>query len=200
MILFSIEICIISKNRTYEFLFLCKFLMIVNHLGVLAKQRHQIDKARDFLKSAYDGFQTIPDVLGPTKAEVCYNYAVILVQLGDRSSARKYFAEAHSLLSEILGSTHQHTLDALHWERKCSMRLRLAQQSEATLYSSKLDWKSATHCEVCHSKFGVRQREHHCRICSRSVCSACSPYRSVVTEFDKKLPSRICSVCEQQGF
>jgi tetratricopeptide (TPR) repeat protein len=52
-------------------------------------------------------------------AEICYNYAVLCVQLGKRKRAGKYFGKAHRGLTISLGAENLHTLDALHWEIKC---------------------------------------------------------------------------------
>jgi FYVE zinc finger len=169
---------------------------VVNHLGVLMKQKYNLQEAYELLNQAYTGFTNVQGPTSRGQSEVCYNLAVVHIQMGDRKNALKYFSEAHTSLSTLLGPNHQHTLDALHWQLKCANQLR-SENDDSTNQSS---WKPNTHCEVCHSSFGLRQREHHCRICSRSVCSACSPYRSMVFEFDKKSPVRICSVCEQQGF
>eukprot|EP00596_Hydrurales_sp_CCMP1899_P008885 CAMPEP_0119033510 /NCGR_PEP_ID=MMETSP1177-20130426/553_1 /TAXON_ID=2985 /ORGANISM="Ochromonas sp, Strain CCMP1899" /LENGTH=344 /DNA_ID=CAMNT_0006990299 /DNA_START=50 /DNA_END=1081 /DNA_ORIENTATION=- len=53
-------------------------------------------------------------------AETCYNYAVLCVQLGIRKRAGKYFGKAHKGLIISVGKENPHTLDALHWEIKCT--------------------------------------------------------------------------------
>ena len=48
----------------------------------------------------------------------------------------------------------------------------------------------ASNCHLCGSAFGTwTNRRHHCRICSQSVCSKCSP------ESDWIAGERSCSAC-----
>ena len=155
------------------------------------------------MKRALEGFETL---LGPTHlctAETAYNYAILCVQQGKRNIAKDYFSRSHKGLLAALGSDHQHTLDALHWEMKCLESIEtneLEGGNKDDLYKSRKAWTKSTNCQICMTIFTMLRREHHCRICSRSVCNDCSPNTTLVLEFGDKKPSRVCSTCEQQGF
>ena len=171
-------------------------------MGVLLKQQGRFQESETFLKRALEGFETL---LGPVHlctAETAYNFAVLCVQKGNRKTAKEYFNRAHKGLSTALGAEHQHTLDALHWEMKCAdcTEANVLEGGKDEIYISKKTWTKSTNCQLCMMIFTMLRREHHCRICSRSVCNDCSPSSTLVLEFDEKKPSRICSTCEQQGF
>jgi len=180
-------------------------LTTVNHLGVLLKQKGELGQAEKLLARALDGFRAS---LGPDHlctAEAAYNYGVLCVQEGKRGKAAGLFSLAHSGLKKTLGAEHQHTLDALHWEIKCKEAvtpgtLESGGEDSESVFQSKEMWKKSPTCDVCSVAFTLMRREHHCRICSRSVCNDCSPSKTLVAEFDPKAFVRICSICEQQGF
>ncbi|CAE8730035.1 unnamed protein product, partial [Polarella glacialis] len=54
-------------------------------------------------------------------------------------------------------------------------------------------------CMHCHAPFGILRRRHHCRKCGVLVCSACSPARQVVPEYDELSWERVCSLCADPG-
>jgi len=178
-------------------------LTTVNHLGVLLKQKGELAQGQELLERALNGFRT---TLGPDHlctAEAAYNYGVLCVQEGKRGKAAGLFSSAHNGLKKTLGAEHQHTLDALHWEIKCKdaqVSLVSLEGGEEPVFQSKDQWKKSTACDVCNVAFTLMRREHHCRICSRSVCNDCSQGKTLVVEFDPKAFVRICSTCEQQGF
>jgi tetratricopeptide (TPR) repeat protein len=177
-------------------------LTTVNHLGVLLKQQGQLDEAEKLLARALEGFTAVLGAEHVCTAEAAYNYAVLCVQKGRRHKAVGMFASAHTGLKKSLGAEHQHTLDALHWEIKCrdSVPPDALESQEGNVFQSKDSWKKSPLCEVCQVAFTLMRREHHCRVCSRSVCNDCSLGKSLVLEFDAKTFVRICSICEQQGF
>ena len=39
---------------------------------------------------------------------------------------------------------------------------------------SRKDWRNTAACELCKSPFALLHRRHHCRSCSRCICSDCS--------------------------
>lgn len=56
-------------------------------------------------------------------------------------------------------------------------------------------WENANKCGVCSSSLGKRRLRprHHCRLCGKSVCNACSPNLVQVSGYQK--PQRACSGC-----
>ena len=56
--------------------------------------------------------------------------------------------------------------------------------------------KSSRGCQLCGIGFTLTRRRHHCRVCGRLVCNACSPHRLVVTGSSKK--ARVCNACEPE--
>jgi hypothetical protein len=60
-------------------------------------------------------------------AEVCYNYAILCIQIQNRTKAAELFKQSHVGLRSILGSAHPFTIDALYW------RDRADQQSKREL-------------------------------------------------------------------
>jgi len=179
-------------------------LTTVNHLGVLLKQRGELEQGEKLLERALDGFRASLGAEHLCTAEAAYNYGVLCVQEGKRTKAAGLFSLAAVGLKKTLGAEHQHTLDALHWEIKCkessSGAAALEEGQDASVFQSKELWKKSPSCEVCAVAFTLMRREHHCRVCSRSVCNDCSPGKTLVLEFDAKNFVRVCSVCEQQGF
>ena len=100
-------------------------LMTANHLGVIIKQLKKLEEAEELVHRALTGFQTIVKngcPCGVVYAETAYNYAVILVQLGKRKKAGKYFGIAYRGLVIELGVDNPHALDALDWEIRCMSR------------------------------------------------------------------------------
>jgi len=177
-------------------------LTTINHMGVLLKQQGKFEESETFLKRALEGFETLLGSTHLCTAETAYNYAVLCVQKGKRNIAKDYFSRSHKGLLAALGAEHQHTLDALHWEMKCteSIESNEIEGGKDEIYKSKKTWTKSTNCQICMMIFTMLRREHHCRICSRSVCNDCSPNTTLVLEFDEKKPSRVCTTCEQQGF
>jgi len=56
------------------------------------------------------------------------------------------------------------------------------------------EWEEdASTCAVCGKVFSALLRRHHCRICGRCVCKACSP--STVLLPGQKKPERSCTPC-----
>lgn len=177
-------------------------LTTVNHLGVLLKQQGNFDEATPLLARALEGFKSSLGSDHLCTAEAAYNYAILCVQQGKRCKASGLFSLAHAGLKKALGAEHQHTLDALHWEIKCkdSVSTDSLESGEESIYVSKSTWKKSPTCDACSVPFTIMRREHHCRVCSRSVCNDCSPGKTLVAEFDSKAFVRTCSICEQQGF
>jgi len=183
-------------------------LITMNHLGVLYKQKGQLALAKENLEVALEGFTETLGEIHLCAAETAYNYAVLLVQLGYRRKAGRMFNKAQTGLAAKLGATHQNTLDAMEWELRCTASTdREAKILEdegkdpiEAIYQTKKDWKIQKECDNCRSSYTMLRREHHCRVCCRSVCHDCSIKTTMVVEFDPKNPVRCCMTCEQQGF
>lgn len=63
-------------------------------------------------------------------------------------------------------------------------------------------WEDNTEaCGVCKKKLGKTKlsRRHHCRVCGKCVCSACSP-SSVQLDDEKQGPQRVCTPCVSSAF
>ncbi len=53
-------------------------------------------------------------------------------------------------------------------------------------------------CEICHGKFTLLSRRHHCRSCGINVCNSCSSNRQTINKFGNA-PVRICSICNDSS-
>lgn len=192
-------------------------LTTVNHIGVVLKQQNKLEESESYFARALQGLKTVYGIGNYLVAECAYNYAIVCVQMGNRDKAHSLFALSYKGLCITLGADHLHTLDALQWEIKCKSATSTALHNSVstavssdyesgnrigddTVYISKNDWKHSTSCQSCSRSFSVLNREHHCRVCSRSVCNDCSSWKTVVYEFHPALPSRCCNRCKQQGF
>ncbi len=175
-------------------------LTTVNHIGVILKQRGKLIESEPFFGRALDGFTKLFGTNNYFTGEAAYNYGILSVQLGRKRRAGELFATAHKALSESLGSEHQHTLDALFWEVKCVSDSSMVNNTTDGQPNSSVRWKQSNTCEVCHASYNLLRRQHHCRICLRSVCHDCSLGKTIVLQFDAVNPVRYCSICEQQGF
>jgi len=53
------------------------------------------------------------------------------------------------------------------------------------------------HCQDCRKQFGRLQltRKHHCRMCGRIVCSACSDQKRPIPKIGINEPVRVCKLC-----
>jgi len=58
--------------------------------------------------------------------------------------------------------------------------------------------KSSSGCQLCGRGFTLTRRRHHCRICGRLVCHACSPHRLIIASIDAKKKMRVCNSCEKE--
>lgn len=56
-------------------------------------------------------------------------------------------------------------------------------------------WEHASKCNLCHIPLGKRRLRprHHCRLCGKSVCNACSPSFIQLQGLPK--PARTCRIC-----
>lgn len=50
-------------------------------------------------------------------------------------------------------------------------------------------------CLLCHQKFSVVRRKHHCRNCGRIFCNECSKHRAALTRLGYDEPVRVCDQC-----
>ncbi|KAF9528893.1 hypothetical protein CPB83DRAFT_875756 [Crepidotus variabilis] len=58
-------------------------------------------------------------------------------------------------------------------------------------------------CMRCGRMFGWRRRRHHCRLCGRCVCSACSSRTFFITDAqlrEESKPARACDACYEAVF
>jgi len=54
--------------------------------------------------------------------------------------------------------------------------------------------EESSYCECCHKEFTWYRWKHHCRICGKLICEACSPYKQYVVGYsDNKV--RVCKEC-----
>jgi len=49
-------------------------------------------------------------------------------------------------------------------------------------------------CQLCASTFKMLRRRHHCRICGKVVCGACSGHTLPIA-YDNNNPGRVCVSC-----
>ena len=184
-------------------------LTTVNHLGVVLKQRGMLEESEECFLRALDGFKSCMGENSFLYSEAAYNTAILSVQKGQRKKAKALFSIAHRSLACVLGADHQHTIDALYWEVKCLNNHgdgysydddASNNNADEEVYMSKSEWVYKKSCDVCKANYTLLRRQHHCRVCSRSVCHDCSTGKSIVFEFDRINPVRICSTCTQQGF
>lgn len=69
------------------------------------------------------------------------------------------------------------------------------------MYISRRDWKrNSKMCGLCAVGYGLFRREHHCRVCSNSVCFYCCRGKTMVLEYSKSRRVKACNRCIQQGF
>lgn len=78
-------------------------LTILNYLGVILKQQKEILDAEKMIKKALLGMNNTKNNKSLIYAETCYNYAILLVQLGNRKRALEYFKTAHNLMVIVQG-------------------------------------------------------------------------------------------------
>ncbi len=108
----------------------------MNHLGVLLKQLGQFEEAEALLYTAFEGFRSLHGIEHICTAEVAFSYGVLAVQQGKRNKAAYMFSVSVLGLTRALGSTHQHTRDAVAWEAICrathAQARERAKQAEAT--------------------------------------------------------------------
>lgn len=50
-------------------------------------------------------------------------------------------------------------------------------------------------CLICLQAFSWTRFRHHCRACGILVCSACSPFRAQLPNFEEENGSRVCVNC-----
>ncbi|KAJ5072381.1 pleckstrin [Anaeramoeba ignava] len=49
-------------------------------------------------------------------------------------------------------------------------------------------------CAICHSKFSLVKRRHHCRNCGNIICGNCSPNKCSLPNISTT-PKRVCNLC-----
>uniref|UniRef100_A0AAV1UM41 FYVE-type domain-containing protein n=1 Tax=Peronospora matthiolae TaxID=2874970 RepID=A0AAV1UM41_9STRA len=54
-----------------------------------------------------------------------------------------------------------------------------------------------TECQVCFRPFKLGRRQHHCRRCTRSVCTQCSVESKPIPELGFPVPVRHCTSCNE---
>jgi hypothetical protein len=55
--------------------------------------------------------------------------------------------------------------------------------------------QECTVCKLCHTKFTLFTRRHHCRSCGRVVCGTCSGRQWLLTHVDTEKEVRTCDEC-----
>ncbi|XP_065170447.1 rabankyrin-5 isoform X2 [Atheta coriaria] len=61
--------------------------------------------------------------------------------------------------------------------------------------SQQVPWASTDMCQECGVSFTIMIRKHHCRHCSRVLCSKCSDQEVPIIKFGENKPVRVCKVC-----
>lgn len=57
-------------------------------------------------------------------------------------------------------------------------------------------WNNSTDsCQECGKNFSITVRRHHCRHCSRALCSKCSDQEVPIMKFGENKPVRVCKIC-----
>lgn len=101
------------------------------------------------------------------------------------------------------------SLDQLHAARgdaqnsyrgNASMREPSTASLIGSIRSSSAVWEHASKCNLCHIPLGKRRLRprHHCRLCGKSVCNACSPSFIQLQGLPK--PARTCRTCVHRVF
>ncbi|XP_014671684.1 PREDICTED: FYVE and coiled-coil domain-containing protein 1-like [Priapulus caudatus] len=75
------------------------------------------------------------------------------------------------------------------WQSKDQLEFEQRQR----LLDCWVDDKAASHCMGCGKEFSLTRRRHHCRLCGRVFCSACSNHWVLTTASSKK--TRTCDRC-----
>jgi len=65
------------------------------------------------------------------------------------------------------------------------------------IVSMRPTWAYQKFCSLCHTKFSLVTRQHHCRSCGQVVCGKCSPYFSSLKSLAYSDKVRICRLCSQ---
>lgn len=59
-----------------------------------------------------------------------------------------------------------------------------------TFKNNKEDWKNDKICFICERPFSLKHKQHHCRLCTNSVCNPCSK--------NKIKDNRVCDICHMK--
>jgi hypothetical protein len=54
-------------------------------------------------------------------------------------------------------------------------------------------------CNACGTKFTLWLRRHHCRLCGKLFCNACTTKRAPITALKYHIPVRVCETCFVQA-
>lgn len=57
------------------------------------------------------------------------------------------------------------------------------------------EWKEGDCCNRCRTKFGMVNRQHHCRNCGEVFCGKCSSKSSIIPKFGIEKEVRVCDSC-----
>lgn len=57
------------------------------------------------------------------------------------------------------------------------------------------EWKEGDCCNRCRTKFGMVNRQHHCRNCGEVFCGKCSAKSSIIPKFGIEKEVRVCDSC-----
>lgn len=167
------------------------------NLGILNVQKGNRKKAQEFFKIAHTG---LADCLGAEHPhtndamhwEIKCNLSSKEIENIRPVSSRSRSRDDSSEEKEALTSSSTPTNEKKEEEKKTV---------DLEHYISRDDWVTSTYCTLCFTTYHVFNREHHCRVCSRSVCIECwGNKKSLVLEFSDTIPSKICNTCAQQGF
>lgn len=191
-------------------------LITVDRLGIILKYQFLFDEAEKCFTRALLGFEKKLGLENIYTAETAYNYAVLCIQMGKRFKAKTLFEKSYFGISKHHGIEHPHCVDTFNWVKKCENDI-LIEQIELNRRSSiefnedndiiekktsneiRKNWICRPSCRVCKSLYSFLNREHHCRICSKSICNNCSKNNTYSLEFASHLV-KCCDICIRQGF
>ena len=107
----------------------------------------------------------------------------------------KLVRESFQRQEVLFAVLHVSTLSLYHI-RFPSLRSHLSWKSALTASIQPL-WESPAlkYCHLCSKAFSAIRRQHHCRLCGRVVCAACSQFRAQVPWSAGLGKERACGNC-----
>lgn len=166
------------------------------NIGILHVQQGNRKLAHEYFKIAHTG---LASTLGPDHP---HTNDAMHWEIKCNLSSKEYDNIRHSRSRDSNSSGEHEALVAKQEDEKDEEQMEAAKKRvDLEHYVSRDDWVSGTYCTLCFTTYHLFNREHHCRVCSRSVCIECwGNKKALVMEFSDTIPSKICNTCAQQGF